>query len=264
MEPYKLFLLAKKLHPSLRTKVPSVICQLILKDTHYEPIRNLLTGKQIIILSFLINGLNRTEDISSLYEQIMGNMFVFSIVEVEDETPEDGCQSCGGDGKLRCNNCNGNGEVDCEDCDGDGEIYSSDEDGGGPCDTCQGGGRVECEQCGSEGEETCQECDGSGSISKYDYVTITQDYYVSYDTKIYSLLETKDEESDMGYEIDHKITKSSRTFIFDSLDGNTDKLPKESSNGDRIFVGVDKGDVEFGKGHNVLIDYNNLEHLVVE
>ena len=71
MEPYKLFLLAKKLHPSLRTKVPSVICQLILKDTHYEPIRNLLTGKQIIILSFLINGLNRTEDISSLYEQML-------------------------------------------------------------------------------------------------------------------------------------------------------------------------------------------------
>jgi hypothetical protein len=68
----------------------------------------------------------------------------------------------------------------------------------------------------------------------------------------------------MDYEIDHKIAKSSRTFIFDSLDGNTDKLPKESSNGDRIFVGLDKGDVEFGKGNNVLIDYNNLEYLVVE
>ena len=54
MEPNKLLLLAKKLHPSLRTKTPSVICQLILNDAHYEPIRNLLTGKQIIILSFLI------------------------------------------------------------------------------------------------------------------------------------------------------------------------------------------------------------------
>ena len=82
MEPNKLLLLAKKLHPSLRTKTPSVICQLILNDAHYEPIRNLLTGKQIIILSFLINGLNRTEDIDSLYKQIVGNMFVFSTVVV--------------------------------------------------------------------------------------------------------------------------------------------------------------------------------------
>ena len=262
MEPNKLLLLAKKLHPSLRTKTPSVICQLILNDAHYEPIRNLLTGKQIIILSFLINGLNRTEDIDSLYKQIVGNMFVFSTVEVEDEDPEDGCQSCGGDGNYRCDECNGNGEVECEDCDGDGVIYSSDEDGEGTCDTCQGGGRVECEQCDGEGSERCQECDGSGSVSKYGYVTITQDYYVSYDTKIYSLLETKDEESDMESEIDHKITKSSRTFIFDFTDGDTDKLPSEASNGDRIFVGLDKGDVDFGKGVNKLIDYNNLENLV--
>ena len=262
MEPNKLLLLAKKLYPSLRTKTPSVICQLILKDTHYEPIRNLLTGKQIVVLSFLINGLNRTEDISSLYEQIIGNMFVFSTVEVEDEDPEDGCQSCGGDGNYRCDECNGNGEVECEECDGDGEIYSSDEDGGGACDTCQGGGRVECNQCYGEGSETCHNCDGSGSISKYGYVTITQDYYVSYDTKIYSLLETKDVEDFMESEIDHKITKSSRTFIFDSLDGDTDKLPSEASNGDRLFVGLDKGDVEFGKGVNKLIDYNSLEQYI--
>ena len=258
MEPNKLLLLSKKLHPSLRTKTPSVIFQLILNDAHYEPIRNLLTGKQIIVLSFLINGLNRTEDISSLYEQIIGNMFVFSTVEVNDDTPEDGCQSCGGKGKSHCKDCNGKGEVNCEDCDGDGEIYSSDEDGGGPCDTCQGGGRVECEQCNGDQEETCNDCDGSGWVYKYGYVTITQDYYVSYDTKIYSLLETKDEESDMESEIDHKITKSSRTFIFDFTDGDTDKLPSEASNGDRLFVGLDKGDVEFGKGRNKLIDYNNL------
>ena len=258
MEPNKLLLLSKKLHPSLRTKTPSVIFQLILNDAHYEPIRNLLTGKQIIVLSFLINGLNRTEDISGLYEQIIGNMFVFSTVEVEDGDPEEGCPSCGGDGKFRCDNCNGNGEVECDDCDGEGEIYSSDEDGGGPCDTCQGGGRVDCNQCDGEGDETCQECDGSGNISKYGYVTITQDYYVSYDTKIYSLLETKEDEIDMDSEIDHKITKSSKTFIFDSTDGDTDNLPSEASNGDRLFVGLDKGDVEFGKGVNKLIDYNDL------
>ena len=258
MEPNRLLLLSKKLHPSLRTKTPSVICQLILKDPHYEPIRNLLTGKQIIILSFLINGLNRTEDVSSLYEQIIGNMFVFSTVEVEDENPEEGCSSCGGDGSLRCDECNGHGEVECEECGGDGEIYSSYEDGGGSCDTCQGGGRVECDQCFGEGHDECYECDGSGYQSKYGYVTITQDYYVSYDTKIYSLLETKDEESDMESEIDHKITKSSKTFIFDSTSGDTDNLPSEASNGDRIFVGLDKGDVEFGKGSNKLIDYNNL------
>lgn len=258
MEPNKLLLLAKKLYPSLRTKTPSVIFRLILNDTHYEPIRNLLTGKQIIILSFLINGLNRTEDISSLYEQIIGNMFVFSTVEVEDGDPEDGCQSCGGDGNYRCDECNGNGEVECEECDGDGEIYSSDEDGGGTCDTCQGGGRVECNQCYGEGSETCHDCDGSGSISKYGYVTITQDYYVSYDTKIYSLLETKDVEDFMGSEIDHKITKSSRTFIFDFTDGDTDKLPSKASKGDRLYVGLDKGEVEFGKGLNKLIEYNDL------
>ena len=69
----------------------------------------------------------------------------------------------------------------------------------------------------------------------------------------------KDEESEMDSEIDHKITKSSRTFIFDRLEGDTDKLPNEASNEDRIFVGIDKGDVEFGKGSGKLIDYNSLE-----
>ena len=63
----------------------------------------------------------------------------------------------------------------------------------------------------------------------------------------------------MDSEIDHKITKSSRTFIFDRLEGDTDKLPNEASNEDRIFVGIDKGDVEFGKGSGKLIDYNSLE-----
>ena len=64
----------------------------------------------------------------------------------------------------------------------------------------------------------------------------------------------------MDSEIDYKITKSSKTFIFDSTDGDTDKLPSEASNGDRLFVGLDKGDVEFGKGLNKLIDYNDLEN----
>jgi hypothetical protein len=68
-----------------------------------------------------------------------------------------------------------------------------------------------------------------------------------------------DEESEMDSEIDHKITKSSRTFIFDRLEGDTDKLPSEALNEDRIFVGIDKGDVEFGKGSDKLIDYNSLE-----
>jgi len=262
MEPNRLLLLAKKLHPSLRTKTPSVISQLILKDIHYEPIRKLLTGKEIIILSFLINGLNRTEDINSLYEQIVSGMFVFSILEVDDEEPEYNCENCGGGGDVMCYKCDGTGDVDCSDCDGEGEIYSSDDDGGGTCNTCQGGGNVECYECNGSGRDTCSECYGSGATSKYGYVTITQDFYVSYDPKIYSLLETKDEESEMDSEIDHKITKSSRTFIFDRLEGDTDKLPSEASNEDRIFVGIDKGDVEFGKGSDKLIDYNSLEQYI--
>ena len=264
MEPYKLLLLAKKLHPGLRTRKPSTLCRLFLTDVHYQPINRLLSAKEMIVLSLLINGLNRNENITQLYEQILGNMFIFSTAEVEDENPEEGCTFCAGDGQITCRECNGSGNVDCEECDGEGQIYDSDEDGGGTCQVCDGGGEMTCDECEGTGYEICFNCEGSGSVVMDGFMNVTQDFYVSYDSKIYSLLETKHEGDEMKPELDHIISKSSRTFVFNSHNGETNKMSEEVSNGDRIFVGLEKGDIQFIKTYGSIVGNSDIEEYILK
>ena len=257
MEVEKLILLSKKLNKILKTKPPRDIFNKIYNDSLYEPLKQMLTGEEIIILTFLTNGLNRTQEVNRLYEQIVSNLFVFSIIHVEDVDPYENCSSCGSDGLEYCSECNRRGEVDCEDCDGTGEYED-----GEICDSCRGDGIVKCRDCGGDGDKTCQECDGTGEVSIDNQITITQNYYVSYDPNIYSALEIMEKESEIGSEFDTKIYRSSRTLILSSITGEAEIDDNRFSNGDRIFGDLEKDYLDFYKETWGLLNGNLKDYII--
>ena len=244
MDASKLISLSKKLSPKLRGKPLSTICGLIMSETHYQPVKEVLNGEEILILTFLIKGQNQTNDVDLLYKYISSNLFVFSLLEVTGDVVEDECGRCNGDGRTDCYTCDGSGQEDCSNCDGSGE----DEDGG-RCEYCDGDGQITCDNCGGDGIESCDYCDGSGYVVKEDYLPFRQDYYASLNTKLYSTLEIMDEEEEVPNNLLEKVADSKNTFLFNETDGSSDSLPIEPN--ETMFVGVAKGNLRFTKGYNI-------------
>jgi len=100
--------------------------------------------------------------------------------ELEDTDGGNGCEDCGGRGRVDCDECGGRGRVDCAECDGDGRVECGDCGGDGEvdcskcegsgvykgkdCPECEGSGRVECDDCNGNGRVECGDCDGDGWI----------------------------------------------------------------------------------------------------
>jgi hypothetical protein len=246
MDSNKLISLSKKLYPRLKGKTPSTISSLIMSESHYQPIKEVLNGEEILILTFLIKGQTQTNDTDLLYQHIINNLFVFSFLEVTGDEAEDECGRCYGDGKEDCYTCDGDGNENCDECDGTGE-----DEEGGPCDYCHGGGYVTCGNCHGSGVESCNYCDGSGYVVKESYLPFRQDYYASFDPKLYSILEVIDEEQPINNNLIEMVMDSKYTFLFNEYDGDTDMLPSELKYDDTMFVGVAKGDLRFTKGNNL-------------
>jgi hypothetical protein len=246
MDSNKLISLSKKLSSMLKGKPLSTICGLIMSETHYQPVKEVLSGEEILILTFLIKGQNQTNDTNLLYKHITNNLFVFSFIEVTGDEAEDECGRCNGDGRDDCYTCDGGGKEDCEECDGTG-----DDEEGGPCDYCHGGGYVTCDNCNGGGQETCSYCDGSGYVVKEDYLPFRQDFYASLDPKLYATLEIMDEEDEVPDNLNERVINSKYTFLFNYYDGDTDMLPSGFETDDTMFVGVTKGDLRFTKGRNL-------------
>jgi hypothetical protein len=74
MDSNKLISLSKKLSPMLKGKPLSTICGLIMSETHYQPVKEVLSGEEILILTFLIKGQNQTNDTNLLYKQAISSM----------------------------------------------------------------------------------------------------------------------------------------------------------------------------------------------
>ena len=82
---------------------------------------------------------------------------------------DEGCEFCGGDGRVDCPDCDGDGDFRCSECDGDGDIECGECDGKGKteCSSCDGEGEEECSSCdgtGKDGDDDCSDCDGKGKI----------------------------------------------------------------------------------------------------
>ena len=209
MDANKLISLSKKLYPRFKGKHLTTICGIIMNDAHYHPVKEVLNGDEILILTFLIKGQNQTNDVDSLYKYITNNLFVFCFLEVTGDEVEDECGRCDGEGRTDCYTCDGSGEEDCTECGRSGE----DEDGG-RCEYCDGDGQITCNDCGGNGIESCDYCDGSGHIVKEGYLPFRQDYYASLDSKLFSTLEIMDEEEEVPDNLLEKVADSKNTFLF--------------------------------------------------
>jgi hypothetical protein len=126
-----------------------------------------------------------------------GHSYVITLEDTGGRWIEDGCDTCGGDGrvdcpecggsceincsdcysrsarrstgKVECEECSGAGEMDCDDCEGQGEIDGEscglcEGSGKKQCDDCDGDGEVDCDECGGRGEYECGNCDGDGRV----------------------------------------------------------------------------------------------------
>lgn len=243
---FRIPLLAKKLYKTHKGMTPGQFFGVLRTSPHYKALFDTLDPKDIVILCFLVGNMTEGSDMKSLYDEIIQNLFVFSLVYVTDEESLETCHYCGGDGEVTCGYCEGDGEVDCEDCGGDGE-----DDEGEDCDYCNGGGKVSCDNC-RRGYEQCDYCEGSGETVRDGYKDVTQEYFVSFSRALYNYFETKiDELEEVPNKNYDSIIKNKKTFMTFEESGASYEF-EDFMSGDYVFVGMDKEDVSFYKRNQFL------------
>lgn len=249
MEKPKLIGIAKKLSKLGVNKTPQDIYFKLTKESGYNDFFNLLNPNDFIMLCFLIG--NSEMDLDSLYDKIKSNLFVYSLIEVDNLEPYYTCDYCGGEGEINCEYCDGNGEVDCPNCHGDGETSDGEE-----CGKCGGDGQIKCSEC-RDGLETCSECDGLGEIQKEGYVTAVQHNYISYDSEILHKLELINEFDKID---EDDYFDRDKCILMKTITGETHVLPDPEQD-DIYFYEYSDYDLKLkksGKG----IDTYTLDDLV--
>lgn len=237
----KSIILTKKLYKYYKGNSPISFYQKLKTESHLKALYDNLPTDEIVFLCLMIGNMRENTDAQKLYNEIKSNLFVFSIVEVTSDESTTECSECTGSGEIDCYECNGEGEIECSLCDGDGKDSE-----GYTCDDCGGDGTKTCDNC-VRGYQSCDNCEGSGEQTLYGYQDITQYFFVSYDKKLFSYLETKEEIMDeISDENMNKIFTNKKSFITYEVYGNSEEFG-DNSIGDYIFVGLDKEEVSFFK-----------------
>ena len=227
----KLLNLARRIAPTIKfASTASSIYYHLRGDDFLRPVYDALDAKEIIYLSFLIQGYKEGRDLQDVIQRCQEDLFSFSILNVSREHPEESCDECYGDGSVNCSTCDGEGEVDCTDCGGDGQ-----DDEGDSCSYCDGSGKIECDYCNGDKYETCDSCSGSGSQDSYSEYEIEQSNYVSIDRNLFATFEMMDEltevdESDLGQYV---------ILIYGDT-GKTDNDDFQDKMGDVVFGEVNR------------------------
>jgi len=192
----------------------------------------------LIEICMLVNVANHGLDLNKEYDLMKKNLFTFSLIRVEELSPEVDCGVCDRSGEIRCDYCyNGSvdcahcdgGDIDCRRCDGSGEGPDEEDcthcDGSGyeQCEYCDGDGKIDCDECGGTGDIGCDECEASGYVNREDRMQISQLEYISYDVKLKDILERKNEFDVMSDEIMEYISNSKSTSILSDFGGINDE-----------------------------------------
>ena len=213
----------------------------------FTELSKVINSEDIVMISFLLPHGNNSEVMSNLYDTIKSSLFGFSVMEIDEEEPEEECTDCYGQGSDDCPDCGGSGNEDCSDCDGDGE-----DEEGETCSTCDGEGKMECSYCDSSGSVPCSTCDGDGHISQYGAYAVSQYFVVSYDKDLLDVLELK--EQDDHIEIKLQTDKTLRLLKKDSVinDGNSYEV------GELYFIELTESPQLRPSGQGGRVDINNL------
>lgn len=242
---HRLISISKKLYNTHKGTTSSNFFGILRTNPHFKILFDNFNPKEIAILCLLVGNMKETTDVYELYKDIIKNLFIFSIVLINDEEYFTTCNDCGGDGEVFCNNCGGDTKVDCEECDGFGEDSE-----GIDCRFCNNG-QTNCKYC-SNGFTLCEKCDGTGEELMNEHQEIVQEFFVSFDKNLYNFLETKvelmDEIQNSTYD---KILKSKKTFISFESYGPTDEFNNYQKD-DYVFAGLSKDNVNFFFNNNFL------------
>jgi len=235
----KLLNLARRIAPTIKSSTSATgVYYYIKNDKFLKPIEKALNAKEIVYLSFLIQGYKEGRDLQDVLERCEQDLFSFSIIEVDSSHPEESCDNCSGDGTIACHECDGEKRVECDECDGSGEDIEGD-----TCDRCDGDGYVDCPVCDGDGHETCDDCYGGGTQESWSEYSIEQKNYVSINKSLLNYLEMLNELEP----IDESKYGSYVIMIY-STSGNISDDDFSDIMGETVFAEVNTS-IELEKGY---------------
>lgn len=208
MEKQKLLKLITKIYkPNFSKMSPTDVYTHFVSQFPYNEYARVMSATDIVMASFLLPFVDTPDVLETKYDEIIYNLFGYTLIEIDSDYSEVECTECSGNGYDSCNHCGGDGEEECSSCGGDGQ-----DDEGDTCDECSGDGKIHCDYCEGDGTINCSECGGSGNWDDYDRREISQWFFASYNTSLleeYSDLDEWDEVSPNAM-LDNKSISLSR------------------------------------------------------
>ena len=232
---------------------PTDIYTHFVSEFPYKEYTGGMTGKDVVMSSFLIPFAETPEILDKKYDEISHNLFAYSLIEVDLDYSEVQCPVCDGDGYQNCDYCEGTGREDCDDCSGSGRDEEDD-----TCGSCDGDGDVDCNYCGGDGQVNCDECGGGGTYDDYDKREISQWFYASYDTELMNEYMGLDEWDEMVPDSIYPNNKTINLMRIQTpiVEPYNQTLEKNNT---YFYEGIDEP--KFGKRLNGRINVDNLEEL---
>jgi hypothetical protein len=254
MEKQKLIKFVQRIYnQQLGRMSPTDIYTHFVSEFPYTEYAESMTAKDVVISSFLMPFAGNPEVLDKKYDEVVHNLFAYSLIEVELEYSEVECPECYGNGYQECSDCYGAGKEDCSECGGSGE-----DEEGGVCSTCDGDGNEQCDYCDGDGQINCSECGGSGNYDDYDKREISQWYYVSYDTELMNEYLILDEWDEMNPESIYPNNKTIQ-LVRDKTSIEEPMNQTLESNDTYFYAAIDEP--KFGKRMNGKINVDNLEEV---
>jgi len=139
---------------------------------------NILTGRDLFYLIFLIYLQNKNNSVDSILKLLTNFTFVIKVGFIDEIEPYDECENCGGIGEKNCFDCGGDGEIDCPECEYHDET----------CPVCDNFKTLTCPTCNERGMVECENCDGIGESVMYGKVGITRYSFLSVNPKLKDFL----------------------------------------------------------------------------
>jgi hypothetical protein len=251
----KLINIAKRLSRSVTSKDAQQVYDTIRNDRVLSQMILPLSANNFLLLCFLIAAENKKMNLEGTVEQFNKFLLSFVMVEIFNTTPEETCDSCGGNGEESCNNCGGSGRITCDECNGSGE-----DEEGDTCNYCDGDGEMDCDDCGGNGNETCYNCDGSGSVDDNYKVEVNVYECITISNHIFNVVESQELEIPMEYDKFDLVMSDRETIKLYSYGVTTDNFDTDLK-GEVMIVETNKTDILLGKQSNGFIRDNFLNDI---
>ena len=251
----KLINIAKRLSRSITSKEAQQVYDTIRNDKVLSQMISPLNADNFLLLCFLIAAENKKIDLEGTVEQFNNFLLSFVVVEVLNTTPEETCDSCGGDGNVSCNNCGGSGRITCDECNGSGE-----DEEGDTCSYCDGEGEMDCDDCGGNGNEECYHCDGSGSVEDNYKVEANVYEYITISNHIFNIVESEELNTPIEYSKYDLILSDRETIRLYSYGVTTDNFETDLK-GEEMIAETNKTDILLAKQSNGFIRDNFLSDI---